>query len=311
MITREELYQLVWKKPGTTCAAELGVSDVYLGRVCKALGVPRPPVGYWQKLRVGRAPPPPPLPSAAPEAPRAWDKAAAGRSPPTRRPRSQPVACVKPRRSTPRKAHVLVTDAEDHLRAGREDERGFLRSPKKLLPDIIASREGLTKCLRFASVLFNGLEARGHPVHIAGRHEIFIRPQMDPAEDEDATDLESGWSPLRPTVAYVHDVPVGLAIMETASTVRQRYVGNGVFIAESDYRAAEHFGPTWWVKRQLPTGRLGLVAYSPFYDLPFMRRWTEAPKASLKDDLEQILLSLEREALDLACRLECAGRYFA
>ena len=45
-MTREELYNLVWSTPASTAAVWLGISDVYLGRVCRSLDVPKPPRGY-------------------------------------------------------------------------------------------------------------------------------------------------------------------------------------------------------------------------------------------------------------------------
>lgn len=46
-ITREEIYDLVWAKPLTALAIELGVSNVGLAKICDRLGVPRPRSGHW------------------------------------------------------------------------------------------------------------------------------------------------------------------------------------------------------------------------------------------------------------------------
>src|SRR5207253_9256380 len=54
VITREELYKLVWSKPITILAEEFGMSDVGLGKVCKKLKVPKPYRGYWQLVEAGR-----------------------------------------------------------------------------------------------------------------------------------------------------------------------------------------------------------------------------------------------------------------
>lgn len=61
MVTRQELYDLVWAKPMTKVAEEFGVSGSYMARVCLTLNVPRPERGYWAKLAVGKAAPPEPL----------------------------------------------------------------------------------------------------------------------------------------------------------------------------------------------------------------------------------------------------------
>jgi hypothetical protein len=52
-LTRERLYELVWTKPRTQLAREMGVSDVWIGKQCRALKVPMPPRGYWANLAAG------------------------------------------------------------------------------------------------------------------------------------------------------------------------------------------------------------------------------------------------------------------
>jgi hypothetical protein len=50
---REKLYEEVWGKPVVKVAEQYGVSDVAIHKVCKALNVPTPPLGYWAKVRAG------------------------------------------------------------------------------------------------------------------------------------------------------------------------------------------------------------------------------------------------------------------
>lgn len=57
MVSRDELYRLVWSKPMTKVAAQFDVSGSYLARICALLNVPRPERGYWAKLEFGKAPP--------------------------------------------------------------------------------------------------------------------------------------------------------------------------------------------------------------------------------------------------------------
>jgi hypothetical protein len=55
-LTRKALYDLVWSKPRTTLAREMGVSDVWIGKQCRALNVPAPPPGYWANRAAGGKP---------------------------------------------------------------------------------------------------------------------------------------------------------------------------------------------------------------------------------------------------------------
>jgi len=74
VISREELYELVWTKPMTQVAKQFDVSGSYMARVCSALNVARPERGYWAKLAVGKAPPRRPLPKARSGDPLFWSK---------------------------------------------------------------------------------------------------------------------------------------------------------------------------------------------------------------------------------------------
>jgi hypothetical protein len=66
MVSRDDLYMLVWAEPMTTVAARYGISTNYLSRVCEHLNVPHPNRGYWAKLCVGKAAKRPTLPVARP-----------------------------------------------------------------------------------------------------------------------------------------------------------------------------------------------------------------------------------------------------
>jgi len=53
-LTRRELYDLVWSRPGRDIAKDLGISDVGLSKACRRAHIPRPAVGYWAKKAVGK-----------------------------------------------------------------------------------------------------------------------------------------------------------------------------------------------------------------------------------------------------------------
>ena len=54
-ITRDDLYRRVWSTPIRTLAAEFGVSDVGLAKICDRHQIPRPAAGHWSKKRHGKA----------------------------------------------------------------------------------------------------------------------------------------------------------------------------------------------------------------------------------------------------------------
>jgi hypothetical protein len=59
---RHELYEKVWQFPLRKLAAEYGISDVGLAKVCRKLEIPLPGLGHWTKLACGHSIPRPPLP---------------------------------------------------------------------------------------------------------------------------------------------------------------------------------------------------------------------------------------------------------
>jgi hypothetical protein len=69
-LAREELYERIWKEPMRKVAAQLGISDVGLKKLCNRNGIPTPPQGYHlmtpgpAKNRLVK-PLPPPAPKAS------------------------------------------------------------------------------------------------------------------------------------------------------------------------------------------------------------------------------------------------------
>jgi hypothetical protein len=62
ILTRQALYDLVWKEPVRTVAEGFGLSDVGLRKICQHADIPLPERGYWTRHKVGKAPLPLKLP---------------------------------------------------------------------------------------------------------------------------------------------------------------------------------------------------------------------------------------------------------
>jgi len=182
-ITREELYRLVWAKPGVVLAEEFGISDVGLAKICKRLRVPRPPRGYWRMLEVGRritVPRLPPLRKNEPE--RAY--IAPQRPRPDPRPKDPFMVERIRQESLPvnqievptdlRRAHTLVRQARPLLQGGQADSYGRMYPrwsggvDRKCL-NLSVSTQTLPRALRIMSALLIALEARGFKIEINER----------------------------------------------------------------------------------------------------------------------------------------------
>jgi hypothetical protein len=60
-LTRRALYELVWSKPATHLAKDLGISAAWIGKQCRALNVPAPAratglLGYWASMAAAGKP---------------------------------------------------------------------------------------------------------------------------------------------------------------------------------------------------------------------------------------------------------------
>jgi hypothetical protein len=304
MISRDELYELVWSTPMTKAAEKFEVSGSYLARVCSVLHVPRPECGYWAKLAVGKAPERPPLPEARPGDQLSWHPG--GELPQVPKPRPATPASPPPARSRHRVTgtHELIREAKGHFDRGRTvDEGQHLRPYKRLLVDVTASRSGLEKALAFANDLFNALESKGHRVIIPPFAERFRRAHVEEHEEIQKTPRGENsyvynrlWSPDRPTVVYVGSVAFGLAVIEMSEKVEMRYV-NGKYVRESEYippkttaRYAEH---TWTTTKDIPCGRLRLVIYAPYQGVDWMSMFQESKRRPLTSDIPAIVKSIQ------------------
>lgn len=53
-LTREELFNQVWERPMTKVAADYGISDIALKKICDKHRIPVPGRGYWAKKAAGK-----------------------------------------------------------------------------------------------------------------------------------------------------------------------------------------------------------------------------------------------------------------
>lgn len=318
VVTREELYELVWSTPMIRIAEKFDVSGSYLARVCTELRVPRPARGYWAKLAVGKAPKRPALPEPLPGDPIVWSRADGLPAPVVPRPRQTSTVRV-PRPARPVVGvHDLIRGAKAHFLASRKvDDEAHLKPYKLLLADITASRSCLDKALEFANDLFNALESAGHRVVIAPPDAQFWRerieekevpPKKDPRHDPYGYDRR--WSPYRPTVAYVDSVAFGLAVIEMTESVEMRYV-NGKYIRESEYvppKTSRYHDHTWTSTRDLPSGRLRLVVYAPYRGVSWSTSYQETRARTLKHDIPKIVKAIEGEVAPIIEKIREAER---
>lgn len=310
MISREELYKLVWAEPMTKVAARFDVSGSYLARMCTLLNVPRPERGYWAKMAVGKAPAQPLLPAPLPGDPLHWSKEGE-KLPVAKMERPKPPVASGKKPSIPRdRTHGLIRGAKVHFEKTRQiEEWDYLKPYKKLLVDLVTSSEGLDRGLSLANDLYNALESMGHRVVMASTQESMRRINVDtPAVDY--WHHTRYWSPYRPTVVYVGSIAIGLIVFEYPEKATLRYL-NGKYVRDTielERRHSRNSHRSWTTIRELPSGRFRVLAYSPYHWVDLTRTWEETKAASLRPRLKGIAQEIEAMAPKLADELEKARR---
>jgi len=299
----------------TVVAARYRVSGSFLARVCARLNVPRPPRGYWARHASGKARLRLALPEARPQDELAWSRGGElvrGPRPlpkppdATRRPRRRP-ATARP------STHPLIRGAREHFDAARARDE-YLRPYKKLLVDLVVSKQTLPRALEVANELFLSLEDRGYPVSFAPPNERWGRDEVDVREKGGRARSYPGfWSPWRPTVVFVGTVAVGLTIYEMTEEVQCRYL-EGKYVRVSELGPAPRRGygaSSWTTTREVPTGRLCLQAYAPYGRASWVERWREAKPGDLLAKLKTIARALEDAAPVIAKQVEEGERQAA
>jgi len=309
-MTRDELYELVWSQPMTEVAKRFGVSGSYMARVCAQLSVPRPPMGYWAKHAVGKAPPKPDLPLARPGDQLSWSKGET--LPMLHAPRHVRKAPRHAATRTGDEMHVLLRGAKAAFEAGWPvNENDYLKPRKRLLVDITATKSGLDGAIVLAGNLFKALGRAGHRVMLSNGYGTRPMPSVGekPIKRNEQWDRSRLWSPQRSTVVYIGEVAIGLSIIEMSENVLMRYV-RGKYIRDSEYvepkKTRDYVDHTWTTTQELPTGRYRIIAYSTAYLVDYSVSWQDAPgkRFSIKD----VVNGLQPFADEFLLKLEVAKK---
>jgi len=288
MVTREQLYEEVWVEPMTTVATKYEVSASFLARVCERLAVPRPPRGYWAKVAVGKAPARPALPPPQADDLLEWSRNGELPRRAPRPPPQPPTAPARPlRKLVERPAlHPLLVGALESFRNTRKallsSDALYLRPYKRKLLDMFVSNEALDRALAVANELFQTLEDRGHRVVLAPLEmpRRFWRKNLDHRERPSKVALSYGeaWEPDRPTMVLLGTVAIGLTIFEASEEAEVCWVDGGyVRVSEAPKTKRERFShaSSSTHKREMPSGRLVIRAYSPYPRTSWEQQWRE------------------------------------
>ncbi len=162
--TREELFELVWAHPTTKIAADIGLSDVAVSKVCKRFNIPKPPLGYWAKIASGQKIEKPQLPKAPENVPKviffrektSWEKEQEKlRQERDLQPPAKPVSIAQDFR----RAHPLVKAAKAELSRGQTDDYSRIRSSAKVLDTRVTKDSVRRALLIWQTLIQEGVKA--------------------------------------------------------------------------------------------------------------------------------------------------------
>lgn len=307
-VSREQLYEEVWAEPITTVALKYKVSSSFLARICTRLKVPRPQRGYWAMYATGKRPKKPPLPAASPGDELEWARDGEARRAPLKF-EDQPLKIKRRKRSELPVLHPLLEGFQERLNEGRESYfNPFIRPIKRLLPDIITSKEMAHRTIDVANELYLGLETHGHQVKFSPHGQRLWRHMVDEREKKRGDNLNSDlWSPSRPTLVFIGSVAIGLTVYEMTEYVEVRHI-DGEYIKVTDLtpqqlrKAARSY--SWTSTRDMPSGRLCFQAYSPYPGTQWARQWQEGKAGDFSGKLPAIIKELEIASATIAKQVE-------
>lgn len=187
-LTREQLYERVWSQPTIKIAAELGLSDVAVKKMCRRMNVPTPPRGYWARLAAGQKLRKPALPKDASINPVRIDpthnarrredreRLAAGQALMT--PLELPDLAIGQLHPQARALHAV-------LKKAKPDPSGRVDAPVGDFPLVHVSAANIDRVSRAFHVIFSELESRGvalKQVSIYDRQHLgFVRGEDEAA----------------------------------------------------------------------------------------------------------------------------------
>jgi hypothetical protein len=201
IISRKELYDLVWKESMLSLSKRFNISDVGLRKMCIRMEIPVPPAGHWAKVQFGKAVKRPKLSAqykgdeTARLQFRDENNPAADRNVPS--PKTKKVKEVEEDASLSLKVpdqlskpDPLVIQAKSNLSKQKPDTYNYIGtvSTSSDVLDIRVAKETVDRALLFFDTLIKGLKARGNGVEIKNRKtlaivggqefEIFLREKM-------------------------------------------------------------------------------------------------------------------------------------
>jgi hypothetical protein len=280
-ISRESLYEQVWREPISTLASSYHVSGSYLARICRELNVPTPGRGYWAQVSAGKKPQKEALPNYRVGDPTMWIRSSTS----SRHTDVMPIPPAARSEIPPmRRSHglfgFLSESKEILLKARKADSSDYLKPRINRVVDVLTKPEHLDDAIGLASKFFSRLEDYGYRVVIASKEQDF-RPCTVETEEiivkrPNNLYYYPPWRPVLCTVAYLGTVAIGISIVEM--TEKQKATG---------YYSYE---------TSVASGRFRIYGYSPYLRTDLVKYWQDTKELRLLKRFDEIIAEFEKMA---------------
>lgn len=230
LVTREELFELVWQKPITQIAGDFRISDSAVIKMCKKMEIPRPGRGYWAKIEHGKKVSKPNLRKLSRKGQPTYNLTQHQDAERVRAdgPNAHPLVF----RESTDEFQIVVPDSSEmphrltemnrkSFSSARSDHKGILLSRAKSHFDLRVTKTSLDRALRIMDSLLKAFEERGWQFNIESEPKLSMSVTV--LDEEIPFSIEETVSP----VAHV----------ETEKEKRARATGRWVRIPDYDYIA--------------------------------------------------------------------------
>jgi len=174
----------------------------------------------------------------------------------------------------------------------------YYKPRKRRLPDLFVSPGALDRALELLNGLLLSLEDRGFWVALSPTDRDYRRPRLNAREPPRSKEyLWDEWWPSGPTVAFFGTVAIGLTLYEVIESAEVVSIG-GKKVRVSDAPPRHRSGYSY--RSDVPSGRLGLRAYSPYEGTSWERKWLEKRPGDFAGQLETICRGLQAAAPEIA-----------
>lgn len=200
-ISRQDLFDKVWSSPVTRVAAEFGVSDTAVRKMCRRHGIPVPSRGYWAQVAAGRTFPRPklgpvsrarletvrfvgagqPSPEVKAVAERLKEKAREVQRSPDRGAPGEEIAPQAHAAADNQEIHPLVVRTRDKLAGAEAGE--MTRVSGKGLFTVVASAGQADRVARILTLILRAMEAQGWSAK-GDDKSLFLAPDDEPIRFE-------------------------------------------------------------------------------------------------------------------------------